>query len=147
MPLEKVRVFQSPPENFVLEVYLIIRYNIGFQKGGLMLRYEPVSGILRFYPKNVEDGDDSPEYEASCTVVWESKSVIWIKGLSGRFSRNSLADLIKFIFDNRILKVKTHRNSGILPFSTIRDNTYCEVDVQEAKPKLLAYLNRYEPKA
>jgi hypothetical protein len=111
-----------------------------------MLRYEPVSGILRFYPRATDPTEDSPEYEASCTVVWESTKVIWLKGLSGKFTRSSLAELLKFVLDNGIQKVKTQRNSGILPFATHAEGTYCEVDIQEALPKIKAFLTRYEPK-
>lgn len=107
-----------------------------------MLRYEPVAGILRFYSKDVVPSDLTAVYEASCTVVWETPETIWLKGLSGKFTKTHMLELIRFVLDNKITKVKSYRNSGSLPFATFTDGRYCEIDVPAIKHKLLALLER-----
>lgn len=107
-----------------------------------MLRYEPVAGILRFYPKGIEPSDLTAIYNASCTVVWETPETIWLKGLSGEFTKRHMIELIKFVLENKITKVKSYRNSGSLPFATFTDGRYCEIDVPAIMPKLLALLER-----
>lgn len=107
-----------------------------------MLRYEPVSGILRFYPKDVDPRAETAVYEASCTVVWEAPEIIWIKGLSGKFTKHHMLELIRFVLDNSIKKVKSYRNSGSLPFATFTEGRYCEIDVPTVLPKVLSLLDR-----
>jgi hypothetical protein len=107
-----------------------------------MLRYEPVAGILRFYAKDVSPGDYIAVYEASCTVVWETPEIVWLKGLSGKFTKRHMLELIRFVLDNKITKVKSYRNSGSLPFATFTDGRYCEIDVLAVMPKITALLER-----
>lgn len=107
-----------------------------------MLRYEPAVGILRFYPEDTDPNDPDAPYEASCTVIWESPGVIWLKGLSGRFTRKHLVSIIKFGLENNIHLVKSYRNSGKLPFMTSSDGRYCEIDYHKNKDKILRFIHR-----
>lgn len=92
-----------------------------------MIRLEPAASILRFYP---EDTDDPlANYTASCTLVYESASVVWVKGLVGELSRKNLRELLRFFIDNNICLVKTIRASGSLPYATKVDGNYCELDL------------------
>lgn len=103
-----------------------------------MLREEPLITLLRFYDTDTDD--PLAKYTASCTLMWETKNVVWIKGLAGDFSRRALRDLIRYIFDKNILVVKSFRATGTLPFATKTDGNYCEVDIEAAKPRLMKFL-------
>lgn len=107
-----------------------------------MLRYEPAVGILRFYPENTNTDDPSAPYDASCTILWESPGVVWLKGLAGKFTRKHLEALVKYVLDNNIHLVKSYRNSGNLPFMTSSQGRYCEVDILKNKDRLLKFVNR-----
>lgn len=107
-----------------------------------MLRYEPAVGILRFYPENTDIDDLSAPYDASCTILWESPGVVWLKGLSGKFTRKHLEALIRYGLENNIRLLKTYRNSGNLPFMTSAEGRYCEVDLEKNRDRLLKFVNR-----
>lgn len=103
-----------------------------------MVREETLITLLRFYEHDTDD--PLAKYTASCTLLWESKDTVWIKGLAGDFSRKALRDLIQYIFDKNILWVKSHRSSGGLPFATRTDGSYCEVDINLVRDRLKKFL-------
>lgn len=103
-----------------------------------MVREEHIVSLLRFY--DVDTDDPFATYAAQCTLMWESPTVVWVKGLTGKFSRRALRDFIGYVKHKGIKKIKSYRSSGILPFSTYVDDNYCEIDVDAVKPKALRFL-------
>lgn len=92
-----------------------------------MIRHEPLASILRFYPHDTVD--PLADFTASCTLVYESSSTVWIKGLVGNLSRKNLRELLRFFLDNKIDMVKTIRANGSLPYATKIEGKYCEIDI------------------
>lgn len=100
-----------------------------------MIRHELQISQIRFY--NTETDDPFATYDAICTVVWESASVIWIKGFHGDLTRKTMRDLLKFLITNKIATVKAHRSvERSLPGISFRDGTYVELDVAELAAKV-----------
>lgn len=104
-----------------------------------MIRHETVISILRFYPKDTDD--PLAKYDASCTLVWESSDTVWIKALSGTFTRQYLRELIRFLYDKNIKLLKSYRSSGTLPYATKVEGNYCEIDLDIVKPKVEKFLS------
>jgi hypothetical protein len=104
-----------------------------------MIREEKVMSIIRFYL----DATDDPyaKYAASCTIMWESDTVIWVKALTGTLSRKVFKDFVQFILDSGITLVKSTRAGASLPFATHIEGNYCEIDVAKAS-KLVARFMR-----
>jgi len=103
-----------------------------------MVREEPVVSLLRFYDNDTDD--PYAKYSAQCTLLWESPTVVWVKGLTGKFSRQALRDFAHYIESKGIKIVRAYRSSGILPFATKINEHYCEIDVELAKPKAAKFL-------
>lgn len=72
------------------------------------IRHEPTTSTLRFYERPSDE--PTPQYDAVCTVVWETPRVIWIRGLHGALSRRLLRELLLWLVQNRIETVKAHRD-------------------------------------
>lgn len=101
-----------------------------------MIRHDPMITTIRFY--DVETEDPFYPYVAICTLVWESPSVIWVKGLHGDLSRKLLREFLIFLVDNKVKTVKAHRASGkTLPFIVFRENEYTEISVDALAEKFL----------
>jgi hypothetical protein len=98
-----------------------------------MIRYEPVSAILRFYPEYSED--PLAKYTASCVLVYETERIVWIKALVGTLTRKNLRKLLRFLLDNNIDLVKTVRASESLPLATSIDGNICEIDIANNREK------------
>ena len=99
-----------------------------------MIRHELTSSTLRFY--EVESDNPFQQYDAICTLIWEAKDIIWIKGLHGILSRKLLRELVKFFVDNSIITVKAHRADGhSIPFMSKIDD-HMELSVSDVKTKL-----------
>lgn len=76
------------------------------------------------------------QYDAICTIVWETQKTIWIKGLHGTLSRKLLRELVKFFIDNSITTVKAHRAGGhSIPFMAKIDD-HMELSVDDVASKL-----------
>lgn len=103
-----------------------------------MIREENLVTILRFYAQ--ETVDPMADYYASCTLLWESPTTVWIKGLSGNFSRQALRALVKHLYSKGVTKVKSFRSSGTIPFATKVDGNYREVDLEDARQRLEKFL-------
>lgn len=100
-----------------------------------MIRHEPISSIVRFYPE--ESDDPLAPYTASCMLVWETPTIIWIKGLSGTLNIALLRDFAKFLLDNKIETIRTFRASNhTLPLVTTVNGNYCEIDVAAQRETL-----------
>ena len=81
-----------------------------------MIRSEPVAEIIRFY--DVESDDPYADYVAVCTIVWETKDIVWIKAMNGRVSRKHLIELAQWLIDRKVKKARASRVHGKrLPFS------------------------------
>ena len=92
-----------------------------------MIREEKLISLLRFYPT---DSDNPLEkFTGSCSLVWESAHVVWVKALSGELSRKNLREFVKFLLDNEVHLVKAIRANEKLPYATKVEGNYCEIDV------------------
>lgn len=80
-----------------------------------MIKQEITTSILRFYS---EDTDNLFEpFVGVCTLLWETSTVVWIKGLHGTISRKHLRELISFCVANNIETLKAYREPGrAIPF-------------------------------
>lgn len=95
-----------------------------------MIRHEPLTAALRFYER---DSDlPTPPYDAICTVVWETRNTIWIRGLHGEMSRKLLRELLEWFIDNGVCTVRAHRDSAhSLPFARTQDDGSFAIDVAD----------------
>ena len=101
-----------------------------------MLRHELQTSILRFY--TTESDDPFAQYDAVCTIIWESPDVVWIRGMHGTISRKTICELVCFLADNNVKLAKAHRSAGrTLPFVTARDDHTIEMDVNAAIKKIV----------
>lgn len=95
-----------------------------------MIKEEIQLSILRFY--DTETTDPYQPYIAICTVIWETKDIIWIKGLHGNLSRKLLRQLVQFLEEKNVRLIKTHRAaSKTLPFISRREGEYAEILVSD----------------
>lgn len=92
-----------------------------------MLRHTLTTSMLRFYEN--ENPSEYEDYCAICSLIWESKDVVWLVGFKGNVTRKHLRQLLKFLFDNNIKIVKAHRSpKHILPFGE-EVNGYLQIEV------------------
>lgn len=92
------------------------------------IRHEPTTSTLRFYGRASDD--PTPQYDAVCTVVWETPRTVWIRGLHGTLTRRLLRELLAWLVDNHILLVKAHRDSArVLPLGVVQVDGHTEIDV------------------
>ena len=96
-----------------------------------MVRQEVLVTVLRFYTQ--ENPKERDSYVAVCTLLWESPSIVWLKGLHGNLTRKVLRDLVQWLLDNKISLVKAIRASGSLPLATYTRGEYCEIDVEKRR--------------
>ncbi len=105
-----------------------------------MIAEEVVVSLIRFYDKPIETEYD--KYSASCTLLWETPKIVWIKGLSGKLSRQVLRHLALHLMNKGVELVKATRANATLPWATKIDEHYCEIDLtlrgQEIIDKLRA---------
>ena len=82
-----------------------------------MIRSVPVAEIIRFY--EVETDDPYADYVAVCTIVWETKDIVWIKAMNGRISKSHLIELANWLIARGVKKARASRVRGKrLPFSS-----------------------------
>lgn len=93
-----------------------------------MIRSEPIASIIRFYEAQTDD--PFADYSATCTVVWETSDVVWVKALSGKITRKQIIELAEWLISQGVTLVKASRAHGKrLPFSTDR-GYYQEIDLE-----------------
>lgn len=94
-----------------------------------MIRHKNVVTMLRFYEIDPEP-NESPPYDAVCTLVWENDNTIWIQGLHGKLTRKLLREFLKFCYKNDVHKIKAYRSLGhSLPLMIEVDN-HLEISVE-----------------
>ena len=103
-----------------------------------MIRHEVVVSQLRFY--NEESSETYPPYDAICTVVWESKEVIWVKGLHGKLNLSLYKEFANWVIQCGIKLVKLERaGNHTMPFASYNSGNYYEVSIDD---KLKKWANR-----
>jgi hypothetical protein len=101
-----------------------------------MIRHEVQISTIRFY--NEPTDDPFAQYDAICSLVWETPTVLWIKGLHGDLTRKTLRDLLSFLVENGIQTVKAHRSAGrTLPGLKTRNGQFAEVSVTDLANRFL----------
>lgn len=75
-----------------------------------MIRHFLELTSLRFYEKQSDDPFEP--YDAVCTILWESQTVIWVRGLNGPMSRKLLREFLHWLVKNNITKIKAHRHEN-----------------------------------
>ena len=91
---------------------------------------------LRFYEQTSDE--PYPPFDVYCSVLWETASVIWIRGMKGHLTRALFKELVQFCVDNRIKTVKAHRNAARrLPLGR-QVGEHLEIDVAEAAKRFRA---------
>lgn len=99
-----------------------------------MIRHDEIVSHLRFYSQ--ESNDPYPPYDAICTIIWESKDVIWVKGLQGKMTPGLWREFALWLIDRGIRLVKLERAEGhTMPFATYNSGNYYEVAVSETLKK------------
>lgn len=95
-----------------------------------MIRHDEIVSHLRFYSQYSDD--PYPPYDAICTVIWESKDVIWVKGLQGKMTLTLWRELAGWLIEKGIKLVKLERaENHTMPFASFNSGTYYEVAVDE----------------
>lgn len=103
-----------------------------------MIRHDEIVSHLRFYSQYSDD--PYPPYDAICTVVWESKHVIWVKGLQGKMTLSLWREFARWLIDRDVTLVKLERaDNHTMPFASYNSGKYYEVQVDE---KLKRWANR-----
>lgn len=96
-----------------------------------MIRYTETTGELRFF-----DDDDAPHmarFDASCVVLWEQPTVVWIRMLStnagSSVTRKMLRDLVDWLVEHRVEMVRSRRGMGhLLPLARLQpDGSFLNV--------------------
>ena len=101
-----------------------------------MIRHAITVSELRFF----EAGAPAPmaEYDASCMLVWETSTVIWVRMLKGGLSRNLLRQLLQWLLDHDISTVRAHRASGhVLPLAVLQPDGSYSTDVAQLAGRFL----------
>lgn len=99
-----------------------------------MIRHEILTSTLRFY--DVETDNVFEPYVAICTIQWETKSIIWIKGMHGTLTRAHLREFLEFCVANGVETVKAYRATGhTLPFMK-HVGKHMELDIAEIMARL-----------
>jgi len=104
-----------------------------------MIDCEPVSSILR-----LGDGDPSDpfrKFSASCTLVYETPRVVWIKGMSGQVSLNQMKELLTWFTAQGLHKVKAMRAPGHRLPGFIEVGEHLELDVEAMRQRRQARLS------
>jgi hypothetical protein len=77
---------------------------------------------LRFFKGEWAEG---VEYDASCVVMWESPTIVWLRLLQGTLTRKMLRELLDWLISNGIEEVKANRGGKhSLPLSVKKDSYY-----------------------
>lgn len=93
-----------------------------------MIRHDELVSHLRFYSS--ESSEEYPPYDAICTLVWESSTVIWVKGLQGKMTLKLWKEFAQWLIDRKIKLVKLERaEKHTMPFASLKDGNYYEVEV------------------
>lgn len=93
-----------------------------------MIRHDEVVSHLRFYIEC--STEEYPPYDAICTLVWESKEIIWVKGLQGTMTPALWREFALWLVHNGIKLVKLERADGHkMPFGTYNKGHYWEVEI------------------
>ena len=101
-----------------------------------MIRHALTVSELRIF--DAEDPAPMAEYDASCLVVWETPSVIWLRMLRGGLSRKMLRSLLTWLVEQRIEVVKAHRAHGhVLPLARVQPDGSFAVAVPELAGRFL----------
>lgn len=75
-----------------------------------MVEIEPTTAILR-----IGDGDPQDPYRkfsATCTLVYESREVVWVKALVGQLTKQQLRELLAWFLAHGVKTVKATRAPG-----------------------------------
>lgn len=95
-----------------------------------MVRHELQTSILRFYKE--ETTDPFADYDGVCTLIWENKDTVWIKGLHGEVNLRLLKQMIAVLHSHGVKTIKSYRaGKRNLPFLKVRDGTYAEIEVAD----------------
>lgn len=97
-----------------------------------MIHYSELVGTLRFYAETTGDPyGDRADYVGVGTVVWETEDTIFLVALRATLTRAMQRDLLAWLVERGIRKVKAHRAPGrTLPFAR-RVDDHLEIDVDE----------------
>ena len=96
-----------------------------------MIRDEPLTSTVRFY--NNDDADKFADFDAVCTLVWESPTVVWVKGLHGEMNLKLIKQFADYLNSRGVKTLKAFRaDNRRLPFTTNRDGNMVEMDVEKA---------------
>lgn len=101
-----------------------------------MIRHALTISELRIF--EADDPAPMAEYDASCLVVWETPTVIWLRMLRGGLSRKMLRSLLAWLVAQRIEVVKAHRAAGhVLPLAKAQPDGSFSVSVPELARRFL----------
>jgi hypothetical protein len=99
-----------------------------------MIRHELQISQIRFY--NIESDDPFFPFDAICSLVWETKDTVWVKGFHGKLSRQTLREFLQFLIDNDIKTVKAFRSvQKTLPGIIFRKDNFTELSVDDLARK------------
>jgi hypothetical protein len=93
-----------------------------------MIRDEPLTTTVRFYEN--DDAEVFDDYDAVCTLFWESHHIVWIKGLHGTLSLKLMKQLVSYLYKKGVTHIKAYRaHTRNLPFTSNRVGNLVEIDV------------------
>ena len=93
-----------------------------------MIRHELQTSVIRFY--NSDSSYDFADYDAICTLIWETSEVVWIKGLHGNLNYKLLREFIQLIDSLGAKTIKAYRaDNRKVPFTAKRNGNLVEIDV------------------
>lgn len=93
-----------------------------------MIRDEPLTSTVRFY-----DNDDAglfDDFDAVCTLFWETPETVWVKGLHGTLNMKLMRQLISYLHSKGVKTIKAYRaENRKLPFTSNRSGNLVDIDV------------------
>lgn len=96
-----------------------------------LVRYEQVTGILRFYPP---DAGPMAPYIGAGTVVWRDASSIEIRGLKAELTRLHWRSLVQWALTAGILRIFAKRGPGrLLPYARPAADGWQVIDLADIR--------------
>lgn len=100
-----------------------------------MIRSEPLISTVRFY--NNDSDDKYADFDAICTLFWESSDTVWVKGMHGDINLKLIREFAEYLNANGVKTIKAFRaDNRRLPFTSKRNGNMVEVDIPKALERL-----------
>lgn len=100
-----------------------------------MIRDEPLTSTVRFYDN--DNADSFADFDAVCTLFWETPQIVWVKGLHGNLNMKLMRQFISYLHSKGVKTIKAYRaGNRRLPFTSNRDGNLVQIDIDNIIKRL-----------